>query len=125
MIVLPSCHQATDRGRRQARRIRAQQHRERVLELPGGDALQVQPRQQLLDVPGAAQIGWQHGRAEANARGVASTAIMHARPANLDRADPGLDLTARRVAVAHQAPASLVIDQSLMASMHYWDTVIR
>jgi len=37
------------------------------LELPGRDAFQVEPRQQLLDVPGAAQVGRQHRRGETDA----------------------------------------------------------
>jgi hypothetical protein len=114
MILLPRAHQATDRGRRQARRVRAQQRRERVPELPGGDALQVQPGQQLLDVPGAPQIGRQDGRGEADARGITGATIVHTRPPDLDRSDPRLDLTPRCVAVAHQAPASLVVDQIVM-----------
>ena len=43
MLVLPGGHQAADRRRRQARRVRTEQNLERVLELAGRDPLQIEP----------------------------------------------------------------------------------
>ena len=110
VLLLPSAHQATDGGRRQARRVRTQQDRECVLELTRGDALQVKPGQQLLDVPGAAQVGRQHRRGEADAGGVAGTPVAHPRPLHLNAADAGLDAALRCVAVADQAATSALVD---------------
>jgi hypothetical protein len=110
MLVLPGGHQAADRRRRKAGRVRSQQDGERLLELTRGDALQVQPGQQLLDVPGAPQVGWQHRGGETDALAlIVRAAVANPRPLDLDRADPGRQRSLRRMAVAHQAPSPRLV----------------
>ena len=112
VLLLPGRHEAADGRRRQPGRVGAQQRRQRLLELAGGDALQVEPGQELLDVLGPPQERRQHLRGEADPLAAfAVTAVAHFRSAHLDRSDAGLDLALGRVPVAHDAaPAAVVLE---------------
>ena len=68
VILLPGRHQAAHGRCREPRCVGAQERRQRLLELAGRDALQVEPGQQLLDVPRPPQERRQHLRGEADAR---------------------------------------------------------
>jgi hypothetical protein len=110
MLVLPGARQAADGRRRQAGRVRAQQNRERVLELARGHALEVEPGQDLFDVPGPAQVGRQHRRGEADAGRAVGATVANPRPLDLASTDAGLDDPLGCVAVADQAPTSALVD---------------
>jgi hypothetical protein len=77
--------------------------------LAGRDALEVEPGQQLLDVPRPPQERRQHLRGEADRLAATVAAVAHAGPAHGDRADAGLDLPRGRVPVAHHAPPAVGI----------------
>jgi hypothetical protein len=112
VLLLPGRHQPPHGRRRQPGRVGAQQRRERLLELAGGHTLQVEPGQQLLDVPGPPQKRRQHLRGEADPLAAgAVAAVAHLRSAHLDRTDARLDLALRRVPVADDAaPAAAVLE---------------
>ena len=114
VLPLPSLRQPPHRGGREARCVGAEQRRQGLLELPGRNALEVEPRQELLEVPGPPQVGWQDRRGEADRSRAAVAAVADPRAAHLDRADPGLNLPLGGMAVAHQpAPAPLVHKPSM------------
>src|SRR4051812_13209200 len=109
MLLLPARGQAAHGRRRQAGRLGAEERGQGFLELARRHPLQVQPGQELLDVPGPPQVGRQHRRGEADRRRVPGATVANLGAAHLDRSDPGLDLPLGRVAVAHQAPATLLV----------------
>ena len=111
VLLLPALGQAAHRRRRQARRLRPEQRRQSLGELAGRDALQVEPRQQLLEVPGPAQIRRQDRRGEADRLFTGDAAVAHLGPADLERADARLDLPLGRVPVAHQASPALPVGE--------------
>ncbi len=59
IVVPPVSFEARDRGGRQAGRIRAQKRRQSLLKIAGGNALEAEPGQQLLDRLRPAQPGRQ------------------------------------------------------------------
>jgi hypothetical protein len=67
VLLLPSRHQPAHRRGRETGRVGAQERRQGLLELAGRDALQIEPGQQLLDVPGPPQERRQDLRGEADA----------------------------------------------------------
>jgi hypothetical protein len=72
-------------------------------------------RQELLDVPGPAQIGRQDRRGEPDRLAVSDTAaVAQLRSANLERADPGLKPALGRMSVAHQAAPTLLVREPSM-----------
>ena len=111
VLLLPSLSEAPDGGRRQPGCFGTEQRRQRFLELSGRDTLEVEPGQQLLDVPGPPQVGRQHRRAEADRGQAAVAAVANPRPADRECSNPGLDVPLRRVPVAHQAPTASVIGE--------------
>jgi hypothetical protein len=111
VLGLPSLAQAPHGRGRQAGRIGSQQGSERLLELAGRYALEIEPGQQLLEILRPAQVSRQDRGRETDRRIGCGIAIPHARPADLDRPDAGLDLPLRGVPVTHQTPATLTIDK--------------
>jgi hypothetical protein len=110
MLLLPAGHQAAHGRGREAGRVGAEQRRERLLELAGGDALEVEPGQQLLDVLRPPQERRQHLRGEADALTAGAIAtVTHLGAPHLDRADAGLDLTLGCVTVAHHPPPTATV----------------
>jgi hypothetical protein len=101
VVVQPTVLQAADGGGRQAARILAEQGRERLAEIAGRDALEIQDRQQRLDRLRAPHVGGQDRRREADAARVVSRrfAVAHARLAHTDGADAGHHLALRKMAV--------------------------
>jgi hypothetical protein len=110
VLVLPSGRQASHGRRRQTRRLGAEQRCKGLLELPGRDALQVKPGQQLLDVLRPPKISRQHRRGEPDPRRAAIPAVADLRAAHCDRPDPGLQLTLRRMAIAYHPPTAPIVD---------------
>jgi len=101
--------------RRQARRVRPKQRRQRLPEPAGGDALQVEPGQERLDIPCPPQERRQHLRGEAEARAIGAIAtVAQLRPAHGNPAKARLDLALRRMPVAHHpAPAMAIAKLSV------------
>ena len=105
VLVDPTVLQPRDGGGRQPGSILAEQRRQRLGEVAGRDALQVEDRHQRLQALRAPRVGRQDRRREADALGIggARLAVAHARLANGDRTDAGHDLALGQMAVAHDA----------------------
>src|ERR1700724_576505 len=105
VFVKPPVLQTADGGCRQPGSILAEQRRQSLGEVAGGDTLQVKDRQQRLDRFRAAHVGRQDRRREPDAVGVGSVrlAIAYTRLADDDRTDTGHHLAFRQVTVAHDA----------------------
>lgn len=68
----------------------AQQGRQRLLEIAGRDAAQIQHRQQRIQAPGAPRPQRQDRRAEPDPLAIAGRpAVPNLRPRDLDRSDAG------------------------------------
>jgi hypothetical protein len=117
VLLLPSRHQPAHRRGREARRVGAQERRQGLLELAGRDALQIEPGQQLFDVPGPPKERRQDLRGEADALAIgAVAAVAELRPAHRDRANPGLNLALGRVPITdHAAPTMRVLELGVRA----------
>src|SRR3984893_4672390 len=81
----------------------ADEGRQRLLEVAGSDALQVEDGDQHLKAVRSPRVSRQDRRRVPNARALGSFAVAHTRLANRDRADAGHDLAFRKMAVAHDA----------------------
>ena len=110
VFVDPDVLQPRDRRGRQARSILAEQGAERLLEVAGRDALQIEDRDQRIDALRAPGVGRQDCRREADASRIvgAGLPVAHARLAHGDRPDAGHDLTLGQMAVTHDASAAIV-----------------
>jgi hypothetical protein len=109
VLVDPNLLQACNGRRRQPRRIIAEQGRQRLLEVAGRDALQIEDRDQGLQAFRPARIGWQQRRCEADAAGIVGCRlpVAHARLAHANRPNAGHHLALGQVAVAHDATATV------------------
>jgi hypothetical protein len=114
VLLVPGFGETAHGRGRQARRLGPEQRRQGLGELARRHALEVQPGQQLLDVPGPAQVGRQDRRGEADRLRIRRAAVAQLGPADLERADPGLEPPLGRVAVAHQPSPALLIHQAGM-----------
>ena len=121
MLLLPGFGQASHGRCRQARRLRPEQRRQRLGELAGGHALQVEPGQQLLEVLRAAQVGRQDRRGEPDGLTTFRSTVTHLGPADLDRANAGLDLPLWRMTIAHEPPPAPLVDQTRMGGEEHLD----
>ena len=116
VLLAPALGQVPDRRRREPGGIGPEQRRQGLRELPRGHALEVEPGQELFEVPRAPQVGREDRRGEADRLDVSGTAVADLGPADLDRADPGLDLPRGRVAVAPEPPTTLPVEQGGMGN---------
>ena len=109
VVVLPGVLQAADRRRRKPGRVLAQQRRQRVGQVAGRDALEIQDRQQRLDRLRSSRVGRQDRRREADAPGIVGRRrpVAHAWLAHAHRADAGHHRALGQVAVAHHAPMAV------------------
>jgi len=76
---------------------------ERLLEVAGGDALQVEDRDQHFEALRAPGVGRQNGRTEPNPLTMSALPVAHARLAHGHRSDAGHDLTLGQMPVTHDA----------------------
>src|SRR5947207_2716660 len=97
----PSRSRAPRRRRRAAGR--SSDRAARFLEVTGGDALQVEDRDQHFEALRAPRVGRQNGRAEPNPLTTDGLPVAHARLAHRHRSDAGHDLTLRQMTVTHDA----------------------
>jgi len=88
--------------------VPAEQCDQRVLEVAGRDALEVEDRDQHLQALRPARVGRQNRRQKTDALGTFAAAVTHARAAHSDRTDTGHDLTLGQMPVAHQPPAAII-----------------
>src|SRR6202030_1533284 len=116
VFVKPTILQPADAGCRQPGSILAEQRRQSLREVAGGDTFKEKDRQQRLDRFRAAHVRRQDRRREPDAVGVGSVrlAIAYTRLADGDWTDTGHHLAFRQVTVAHDA---LVAVRSLQIAM--------
>ena len=110
VFVDPDLLQSRDGRGRQARSILAEQGGQRLLEVAGRDAFQIEDRDQRIEALRAPGVGRQDCRREADARRIvgAGLPVAHARLAHGDRPDAGHDLALGQMAVTHDASATIV-----------------
>src|SRR6476619_7563124 len=101
MLLRPGLLEPSDGRRRQPAGILAEQRDQRLLEVAGGDALEVEDRDQHLEALRPACIRWQNRRRKADALRAFANTIAHARAALRHRTDAGHDLTLGQMSVAH------------------------
>jgi len=98
VVLLPDLLQPHDGAGGEAGSIGTEQGVERVAEVAGRDALEIEPRQQLLHALGPPQVRRQQLAAEAVAGVLAP--VAEAGLLDRDRADAGLDLAPRQISVS-------------------------
>ena len=105
VLGAPDLFQPPDRAGGQPGSVRPEERGEGLAEVPRGDPLEIQPRQQLLERLRAPEV-----RGE-DRRGETDRASPVAHPGGLDRnrADPGLDRTLRPIAIPDHPLAAHVI----------------
>src|SRR5260370_10990381 len=86
--------------------VLAKQREKRLREVAGGNALEVENRDQHLEALGSARVGRQNRRRKANALRAFADAVTHTGAAHRDRTDAGHDLALRQMAVADQPLAA-------------------
>ena len=115
VLVRPGVLQPPDgRGRRPAS-VLAEQRQQRLREVAGGDALEVEDRDQHLEAFRPTCVGRQDRRRKADAFGAFADTITHARTANGYWTDAGHDLALGQMPVAHDP---LVAGVSQFVGMH-------
>ena len=104
VIIRPALLQPGDDRGRQVGRVLAQQDTQRLLEITGRDAAQVQDRQQGIQTCRPSRPARQQRRAEPDPLGCrAGSPVADLDPLDLDRPDPGLDHAFRPMAMPDQA----------------------
>ena len=82
--------------------VLAEQREERLLEVAGGDALEVEDRDQHFEALRAARVGRQNRRRKADALRTFADTVADTRTAHGDRTDAGHDLALGQMPVAHK-----------------------
>ena len=88
--------------------VLAEQRHQGPLEVSGGDALEVEDRDQHFEALRPARVGRQDRRREPDALGALADPVTHARAAHRDWTDAGHDLALGQVPVTHQPLAAVV-----------------
>jgi hypothetical protein len=116
IFLLPLAGQPRDHVRREVRRVRAEQRGQRLLEVPGRNAAQVEYRQQGIEALRAPRPAGDAGTAaDLLLRRHALGPVPHLRAAHLERADPGLDAALGPIPMPHDPLAA--IRQRLLGMM--------
>src|SRR5258707_422537 len=108
VLFAPSLLKAPNGRGREPAGVPAEQCNQRVLEVAGQDALEVEDRDQHLQALRPARVGRQNRRRKADALATFAAAVTHARAVHSDRTDAGHDLTRGQMPVAHQPPAAII-----------------
>src|SRR5207302_1752456 len=103
VLVDPGLLQPRNGRSREPAGVLAEQRAERFLEVTGGDALQVEDRDQHFEALRAPRVGRQNGRAEPNPLTTDGLPVAHARLAHRHRSDAGHDLALGQMTVTHDA----------------------
>ena len=107
-VVLPGLLRAHDRAWRQTGRDRAQEGGKGFAEVAGGDALEVEPGQELLDGTGPSEVRRQELALEPHAAAFrVDPLVVHPRPRNRDVPRAGLDRALGGVTVANDQAVSV------------------
>src|SRR5262249_15683583 len=108
MLVRPGLFESSDgRGRKPAG-ILAEQGDQCFLEVAGGDAFEIEDRDQHLEALRAARVGRQDRRGKADAIGAFADTVAHPWAAHRDRTDAGHDFALGQMPVTHQALAAVI-----------------
>src|SRR5215204_6782775 len=110
MLLRPGVLEPSDGRGRQPASVLAEQCGQRLLEVAGGDALEVEDRDQHFEAFRPAGVGRQNRRRKADALAALTNTVAHARTAHGDRTNAGHDLAFRQMSVAHQ-PLAAVLGQ--------------
>src|SRR5882724_11869974 len=108
MLLRPGVLEPCDGRGREPAGVFAKQRNQRLLEGTGGDALEVEDRNQHFEAIRAARIRRQDRRRETHALRNFTATIAHTRTAHRDRTDAGHDLALRQMSVAHQPLAAVI-----------------
>src|ERR1700716_963182 len=108
MLLRPGLLEPSDGRGREPAGVLAEQCDQRLLEVTGGDTLEVEDRDQPLEAFRPAGVGRQNRRRKADALRAFANTIAHARAAHRHRTDAGHDLTLGQMSVAHQPLAAVV-----------------
>src|SRR5450759_3979358 len=106
VFIGPPFLEASNRRCRQTGRILADKRGQRLLEVAGRDALQVEDRNQHLQTLRAPRVGRQDGRVEPNALTRSRLAVAYPRLAHANRTNASHDLALGQMPVARHAPAA-------------------
>src|SRR5277367_6524348 len=106
MFVDPGLFQTPDGRSRQPAGVLAEQRAERLIEVAGRDALQVEDRDQHFEALRAPRVGRQDARAKPNAFTLGCLAVAHPWLTHGHRADAGHDLALGQMPVTHDALAA-------------------
>src|SRR6266700_3073573 len=107
MLLRPGLLEAPYGGGREPGRVLAEQRDQRFLEVAGGDALEVEDRDQHVEALRSASIGRQNRRGKANPPRAFADTIAQPGAAHGDRTDAGHDLALRQMPMAHQPLAAV------------------
>jgi hypothetical protein len=108
VLALPLGRQAGHHRGRQVGCVLAQQRRQRLLEIAGRDAPQVEHRQQRIQTSGPPRPQRQDRRVEPDSLAIAGcSTVPNLRPRHLHRADASLDRPRRPVTMPHHSGASV------------------
>src|SRR5215468_3707229 len=108
VLFAPGLLEASNGRGREPAGVPAEQCDQRVFEVAGRDALEVEDREQHLQALRPARVGRQNRRRKADALATFAAAVTHARAAHRHRTDAGHDLTLGQMSVAHQPPAAII-----------------
>src|SRR6266536_1267852 len=107
MLLRPGLLEAPYGGSREPGRVLAEQRDQRLLELAGGDAFEVEDRDQHVEALRPTSIGRQNRRGKANPPRAFADTIAQPGAAHGDRTDAGHDLALRQMPMAHQPLAAV------------------
>src|SRR5207245_4787919 len=107
VLLRPGLLEARDGGGREPGRVLAEQRDQRLLEVVGRDAFEVEDRDQHVEALRSASIGRQNRRGKANALGAFADTIAQPGAANGDRTDACHDLALGQMPMAHQPLAAI------------------
>ena len=103
VLVDPGLLQPRNGRGRQPAGVLAEQRAERHLEVTGGDALQIEDRDQHFEALSAPRVRRHNGRAEPNSFTAGGLPVAHPRLAHGHRSDAGHDLAFGQMPVTHDA----------------------
>src|SRR6516165_8934566 len=108
MLLRPGLLKAPNGRCRKPIGVLAKQCNERLLEVAGGDSLEVEDRDQHFQALGAARVGRKDRRRKANTLRAFTDTVAHPWAAHGDRTDAGHDLALGQMSMAHQPPEAIV-----------------
>jgi hypothetical protein len=108
MLLRPAVLEPRDGRGREPASLFAKQRDQRLLEVAGGDALEVEDRKQHFEALRSARVGRQNRRRKADALRTFAETVAHARTAHRDRTDAGHNLALGQMSVAHEPPVAVV-----------------